>query len=293
MSGGGPQRWTIRRLIQTTAEYLESKGSQSARLDTELLLARALRTGRVQLYLRMDQPLMPRELDDFRDLVRRRAVMEPVAYILGRRDFFKITLNVTPAVLVPRPETEVLVDAVLEELAEDTSARLLDIGTGSGAIALALLHEREKLTAVATDVSAEALEVARGNAEELGLSDRVELREGSLFDLLNEGEAFDIVASNPPYIAEAEMDGLMPDVRKFEPRDALTPGGDGLSVIRELIEGAGEWTKPGGRLLVEIGAGQGEAAFSLAEAAGDWQDIEVRRDLAGLDRVLIARRRDH
>ncbi|MCB0220674.1 MAG: peptide chain release factor N(5)-glutamine methyltransferase, partial [Chrysiogenetes bacterium] len=157
-SGGGkPERWTIRRLIQTTAEYLESKGSPSARLDTELLLARALDTDRVQLYLRMDQPLLPAELDAFRALVRRRAAHEPVAYILGRRDFYGVSLEVGPAVLIPRPETEVLVDAVLEELPEDSQARILDIGTGSGAIALAVLKERPGVSAVATDVSSEAL----------------------------------------------------------------------------------------------------------------------------------------
>lgn len=293
-SGGGrPERWTIRRLIQTTAEYLESKGSPSARLDTELLLSRALDTDRVQLYLRMDQPLLPAELDAFRELVRRRATHEPVAYILGRREFYGVSLEVSPAVLIPRPETEVLVDAVLEELPEDSQARVLDIGTGSGAIALAVLKERPQVSAIATDVSTEALALAKKNAEALRLSGRIEFREGSLLEPLESGERFEIVASNPPYITEAEMAGLMPDVRDFEPRGALTPGGDGLALVRQIVEGAGPFVKPGGLLLVEIGATQGEAAYALAEAAGAWQDIEVRRDLAGLDRTLIARRRDH
>ncbi|MCB0219099.1 MAG: peptide chain release factor N(5)-glutamine methyltransferase, partial [Chrysiogenetes bacterium] len=176
---------------------------------------------------------------------------------------------------------------------EDSQARILDIGTGSGAIALAVLKERPGVSAVATDVSSEALALAKKNAEVLGLSERVAFREGSLLEPVEVGETFEVVASNPPYIAEAEMVGLMPDVREFEPRGALTPGGDGLALVRQIIEGAGPFVKPGGLLLIEIGATQGEAAYALAEAAGAWQDIEVRRDLAGLDRTLIARRRDH
>ena len=292
-SAGKAERWTIRRLMQTTTEYLAQKGSDSARLDTELLLARALGTDRVQLYLRMEQPLLPQELDAFRELVRRRAAHEPVAYILGRRDFYGITLEVAPEVLIPRPATEILVDAALEFLGADAQARMLDIGTGSGAIALALLKERPGLAAVATDVSAPALALAKKNAAALGLETRAEFREGSLLAPLAADEVFGLVASNPPYIAEAELVTLSPDVRDYEPRGALTPGADGLALVKEIVGGAARHLRAGGLLLIEIGATQGEAAYALAEAAGAWQDIEVRRDLAGLDRLLVARRRDH
>jgi len=287
-SGG---RWTIRRLIQTTAEYLERKGSSSPRLDAELLLAKALSCERVQLYLNMDQPLLEPELAVYRECVRRRAAREPVAYILGEKEFYGLRFRVSPAVLIPRPDTETLVEAALGEIPAEAPARIADIGVGSGAVVLALASKRLSAGFVGTDVSKAALALAEQNAQALGLGSRVEWREGPLLEPFRAGEVFDGIVSNPPYIPTAEMGRLEPEIRGYEPRGALDGGPGGLACLSPLIDGAGTWIRKGGFLACEFGDGQSEALFSLAEKAGIWERIEIRQDLAGLDRVLLARRK--
>ena len=284
--------WTVLRLMRWSGEFLESKGVERGRLDAEHLLAHALGLPRLQLYLQFDRPLAREELDLFRPLLRRRADREPLQYILGRAAFRELELTVDRRVLIPRPETEVLVDEVLAWAAAQGRAGLsaVDIGTGSGAIALSLVREGPFGRVVATDASGDALDVARGNAAALGLGDGVEFRPGSLFAALDDGETFDVVVSNPPYVAEAEAESLEPEVAVWEPVQALFGGPDGLAIIRELVRGAGVHLHPGGLLALEVGAGQIGLVVAEVENIGGYDDVRVRRDLAGRQRVILARR---
>jgi len=278
--------------MRWSGEYLESKGVARGRLDAEHLLAHAVGVPRLQLYLQFDRPLRPEELDRFRPLLRRRAEREPLQYILGRAAFRELELTVDPRVLVPRPETEVLVEEVLAWAAarsrDDLTA--VDLGTGSGAIALSLLHEGPFVRVVATDASEDALAVAALNARTAGLEERLELRRGSLFEPLGRGERFDVVVSNPPYVAEAEASGLEPEVGVWEPAQALFGGVDGLEVLRAIVGGAGPCLRPGGLLALEVGAGQAGLVVTAVEGGGEYDDVSVRRDLAGRQRVVLARR---
>ena len=283
--------WTVLRLMRWSGEYLEGKGVERGRLDAEHLLAHALGVPRLQLYLQFDRPLDRRELDLFRPLLRRRAGREPLQYILGRATFRELDLHVDRRVLIPRPETEVLVGEVLAwaaaQVRKDMSA--VDIGTGSGAIALSLVHEGPFARVVATDASEDALAVARGNAAALGLSAKVDFRAGALFAALDNGEIFDVVVSNPPYVAETEAETLEPEVGVWEPGQALFGGPDGLAIVRALVGGAGARLRPGGLLAMEVGAGQAGLVVAEVESIGGYDDVRVRRDLAGRQRVILAR----
>jgi release factor glutamine methyltransferase len=289
---GAEEVWTVLRLMRWSGEYLEGKGVERGRLDAEHLLAHALGVPRLQLYLDYDRPLEKTELDLFRPLLRRRAEREPLQYILGRAAFRELDLKVDTRVLIPRPETEVLVDEVLAAVEGREGLTALDLGTGSGAIALSLLEEGPFPRVVAVDVSASALEVARENAEANGLEDRIELRLGSLFEAVQDGETFDVVVSNPPYIAEGEADSLEPEVGVWEPSGALFGGPDGLAVARQIVTGAGARLKAGGLLALEVGERQPGIVVAAVEATGQYNDVRVRRDLAGRQRVVLARRSD-
>jgi release factor glutamine methyltransferase len=278
--------------MRWSGEYLEGKGVEKGRLDAEHLLSHALGIPRLQLYLQFDRPVDREELDHFRPLLRRRADREPLQYILGRAAFRELDLQVDRRVLIPRPETEVLVDEVLAWAAtqgrDDLTAA--DVGTGSGAIALSLVHEGPFGRVVAIDISPDALDVARANADVLALTDRVDFRMGALFAPLRDGEIFDVVVSNPPYVAEAEAETLEPEVGVWEPGQALFGGPDGLAVIRALLAGAGDRIRPGGLLALEVGAGQAGLVMAEVETIGGYDDVRVRRDLAGRQRVILARR---
>jgi release factor glutamine methyltransferase len=299
-SAGAPARgqgrdgevWTVLRLMRWSGEYLEGKGIERGRLEAEHLLAGALGVGRLQLYLQFDRPLSAEDLDRFRPLLRRRADREPVQYILGRAAFRELDLKVDRRVLIPRPETEVLVDEVLEwaraGAREDLS--VVDLGTGSGAIALSLAAEGPFTRIVATDASADALVVAGANASAAGLEDRVEFREGSLFDALAADERFDVVVSNPPYVTEAELETLEPEVRIWEPAQALAGGVDGMAVVRAIVEGAAGHLSPGGLLALEVGAAQASSVVGRLEVEGGYEDVRVRRDFTGRERMVLARR---
>ncbi|MBI5014163.1 MAG: peptide chain release factor N(5)-glutamine methyltransferase [Deltaproteobacteria bacterium] len=275
-------------LVRIAAGYLAEKGIEGARLDAEILLAHALDVPRIQLYLQFDKPLETREVDAYRELVRRRARREPAAYVTGCREFWSLALRVDPRVLIPRPETERLVEAALERM-EVPSGRLADLGTGSGAIALALLSERTGWEAVGTDVSDGALAVAAENAGRLGLQDRFEARRGDLVAPLG-GESFDLVVSNPPYIPSGDLATLEPEVCGYEPRAALDGGVDGLDVLRRVAVDAPRVLRPGGWLVVEFGAGQGAAVRGLLEAGGAYADVRILSDYTGRPRVAAARR---
>jgi release factor glutamine methyltransferase len=281
--------WTILRMILWSAEYLKNKGVETGRLDAEWLLAAALGVDRLQLYLKYDRPLSSEEREAFKPLLRRRAGREPLQYIIGRTGFRELELKTDPRVLIPRPETEVLVQEVLD-WASAGAESVWDMGTGAGAVALSLAAEGTWTRVVATDVSPEALSVAADNAERYDLGGHVEFREGSLFEPLEEGERFDVIVSNPPYIAEGEKGELQPEVRDWEPPEALFAGEDGLDVIRELVAGAPKHLLSGGLLALECGLGQAEGIAADVQATGAFGAVRIRADLTGRPRFVTAER---
>ena len=266
----------VREVLQRSASWLRDKGFESARLEAELLLAHLLGLDRVTLYTQADRPLDTGELERCRELLRRRAQGEPVAYLTGKREFYGLEFAVGPAVLVPRPETELLVDRAREL----RPARILDVGTGSGCIAVACAVRLPEAEVTATDLSAPALEIARENARRHGVAERVRFLEGDLFAPVA-GERFDLVVSNPPYVA----DGDAAAVARHEPGSALFAEPRGLDVIARLLAAAPEHLAPGGTLLLEIGEDQADEVRALATGFGA---VSVRPDLAGRPRVLEA-----
>jgi len=281
---------TAGEALESATDAIRAAGVESARLDAELLLAEATGRDRAALVADPDGAVEPAAARSFAEMVRRRLRREPVAYIVGRRGFRHLELAVDRRVLIPRPETELLVELALEL----APRRLLDVGTGSGAVALAVAAELPECDVVATDTSAAALEVARANAERLGLAGRVELVEGSLPE---RGE-FDLVLANLPYVSEAEWGGLEPEVTEWEPREALLAGPDGLDAIRALLAECVRLLSPPAPqtanarvevLALEIGDGQAAAVRELLVEAG-FGAVETRRDLAGIERVVVGRR---
>jgi release factor glutamine methyltransferase len=290
--------WTVRELLAWTAERFTGLGIDDARVDAERLLARALGCSRIQLYVQHDRLLDDDERTGFRELVRRRLAREPVAYIEGSKGFHALDLElvVDRRVLIPRPETEHLVDWLLESLRPPPAPlmNVLDVGTGSGAIALAVAKARHEVHVTAVDASPDALEVARQNVErfELGegveIGERVTLRVSNLLDAVEiPSGGFDAIAANLPYIPSGELRTLAPEVRDWEPRAALDGGPDGLAVIRRLIAVVRERRAlaPGGRLLLEVGIGQAETVEGLLRAAG-FDDVGSRSDYARIPRVV-------
>jgi release factor glutamine methyltransferase len=268
-------------LTWTSGRFAE-RGIPSARLDAEVLLAHVLKTNRVALYTGFDQPLEEAELAAYRELIRRRLGGEPVAYLIGEQEFWSLPLAVDARVLVPRRDTETLVEVGVRA----GGARVADVATGSGAIALALAKELPDARVVATDVSADALAVARANVERHALGERIELRQGDLVQPLDDG--YQLIVSNPPYVPTGALAGLAPEVRR-EPRLALDGGVDGLTVLRRLIPAARAKLADGGTLAVEHGYDQGAAVRGLLEAAG-YRDVTTTRDLAGNERVTSGKR---
>jgi release factor glutamine methyltransferase len=287
------EQWTIATLLETAAGYLRSKGSSSPRLDAELLLAEILGLERIHLYTGFDRPLAAGEVDRFRALIARRAAHEPVAYILGRAHFRRLELEVGPAVLIPRPETEELVEAALDLLRRRPPWRersspaclIADVGTGSGAIALSLAQEGS-YPVLATDIQAEALAVAARNGAAVGVEALVELKQTDLLAEVPDA-SLHLVVSNPPYVTSGDMATLAPDIRMFEPETALEGGPDGLAVIRCLLPEAARVLRPGGSLLLEVGDGQAEAVAGLAVAAG-FCAVTVRKDMSRKERIVEA-----
>ncbi len=274
----------LAEVLRLSTGYLQDHGSATPRLDAELLIGHALGLERIALYTGFDRPLSEPELAACRALLERRGRREPVAYIIGRCGFHGLDLAVDARVLVPRPETEVLVERCLA-LLDERAAEVLDVGTGSGAIALAIKAARPDARVTATDVSADALAVAAANAAALGLE--VEPLESDLLAALA-GRRFDLIASNPPYIAEAEMEGLEPEVARFEPRLATVGGETGTEVLGRLIAAAPGALGAGGWLVVECGAGQAPWVQEVMVTAGG-REVFAERDLAGIERVVGGR----
>jgi release factor glutamine methyltransferase len=277
--------WSIKRVLSWAADDLKRRGNDSARLDVELLLGRVLGLDRIGLILQSERPLAASELARFRELFKRRRTGEPVAYLLGEREFYGITLRVDARVLVPRPDSERLVEVALERTrARNMSGRALDLCTGSGCIAIAFARHRPTWDVTASDISSDALQVASDNAHRTGAIRNVRLVQGSLFESVP-GERFDLVTANPPYIPAGDIAGLPADVRDFEPRLALDGGADGLDLVREIAAHGGSHLTPGGLLALEIGADQGPQALQVLRERG-YRDVELAKDLGGRDRVV-------
>lgn len=283
--------WTIARLLSWTTDFFREHGIENPRLDAEVLLGAVLGKDRMYLYVHFDEPLEPVELARFRSYVKERAAHVPLAYVLGRREFMGLDFRVTRDTLIPRPDTEVLVQCAVDFLrARAAEGRddlaLADIGTGTGAIALSVLHYTEGTRADAVDISPAAAEVARENAERLNLTERIEIHEGDLTAPLA-GRSYDVILSNPPYIPTADIATLMPEVRSHEPHLALDGGRDGLTLYRRLAADAPALLREGGMIAVEVGIGEACDVACLLERHPRIVRTEIHRDLGGIERVVV------
>ncbi|TVR61965.1 MAG: peptide chain release factor N(5)-glutamine methyltransferase [Gemmatimonadales bacterium] len=284
------EAWSVLRLLRWSARYLTEKGVAEGRLDAEHLLAHTLGLSRLELYLQFERPLDPDELARFKPLLLDRARRRPLQYVLGRAAFREIEVQVDERVLIPRPETEELVGAVLARCREwgRDGLSAVDVGTGSGVIALSLLVEGPFRQVVAVDRSTDAVELARENARALGLADRVEFRVGHLLDPVGEGERFHAVVANLPYVAPDELEGLEPEVRDWEPEMALVAPDHGLSLLREVVRRSPHVLHPGGLLALEVGAGQADAVARAMDGEPALGAPLILRDLARQDRIVMA-----
>lgn len=280
--------WTIAGVLEWTKQYFANKGIENPRLDAEILLCSVLKCERITLYVHFDQPLQDEELAVYRGYVGRRANQEPLAYILGEKAFMNHIFKVTSAVLIPRPETELLVESIAKLAAGSGAESLLDLGTGSGAIIVSLLDMLPQAVGMAVDISADALKIAGENAENINVSSRLTLVESDLFGKLKQGEKFDVIVSNPPYIPAAEIAGLAADVQR-EPLGALDGGNDGLNFYKRIISGCSQWLQPDGLLAFEVGIGQAQTVRELCCQAG-FKATAVRKDYADIERMVFATR---
>lgn len=287
--------WTIGRLLTWTTDYLKQRGAESPRLEAEILLAEARGCERIQLYTAFGETVSEAVRATFRGYVQRRAAGEPVAYVVGHREFYSLSFRVQRGVLIPRPETELLVVEVLDAIAqrgpEMPPPRIADVGTGSGAIAVALAKHAPTCRITAIDRSPQALEVATGNIQNHGVADRVTVCPGDLLGDLPAEPSFDFVVSNPPYVSEAEWQQLPPTIRDFEPREALVGGPTGVETIARLVPQAAERLAAGGWLLFEVSPMIEAAARQCLADDNRFEPAVTKKDLAGLPRVLKARRR--
>lgn len=272
--------WTVLKILDWTTQFFENKGMEGSRLDAEVLLAAILKMERVMLYANFDRPMEPDELAEYKSVIKRRGTKEPVAYIIGSRGFWNFDFKVDPRVLIPRPDTERLIEVVLERAKDLDVKTILDIGTGSGVIAVTLKSEFQNVQVTATDICEGALEVAKENAKTLGLA--VNFLHSDLFSEVL--QSFDIIVSNPPYIAESDKEMLSDDVIAHEPHIALFAD-DGLSIYKRLIPTAYERINSGGLLALEIGYDQGEKVQELCVAAG-FTDVTIVKDYGGNERVV-------
>ena len=302
-------QWTIIKTLRWTADYFRDKGVLEPRASAEVLLAHVLGLSRLDLYLRYDQPLAPEELARFKVLMVRRRHGEPVAYLTGHREFWSLDFQVAPGVLIPRPETEILVSAALEAArGEIVGAGLqpsptekgregqprswgVEIGVGSGAVAVALAKELPQMDWLALDLSAAALGVARDNARRHGVGERLHFVRGDLVSGLKPVPSFALMVANLPYVPRAEWEQLPKDIREFEPREALLGGEDGLDLIRLLVRQAQHYLPPGGRLALEVGAGQAGSVLELLRETEAYEQLESLKDYQGVQRVVRALRR--
>jgi len=286
--------WTIGRILKWTEQYFKDKGIESPRLDAEVLLAHVLEKQRIYLYVHFDEPLQPGELAAYREMIKKRVLRVPVAQILGEKEFMGLTFKVTADTLVPRPDTEILVQAAVDRLramAGEEPLRFADIGTGSGAICLSVLHYLSDTVADTVDISPAARAVAEENAASLGLADRITFHTGDLLQPLS-GISFAAILSNPPYIPEADIATLAPEVRLKEPHTALSGGQDGLDFYRRLAKEAPAMLVPGGFTAFEVGIHQAGDVADLLKANPLIDRTEILPDYAGIDRVVVGWRKN-
>ncbi|MGD8230047.1 MAG: peptide chain release factor N(5)-glutamine methyltransferase [Desulfobacteraceae bacterium] len=290
--------WTIKELLKVTTDYLAKKEIESPRLSAEILLAHQLDMDRVKLYLRFDQPLHDKEVTGYRSLIKRRLNREPIQYITGVQEFWSMDFAVGPQVMVPRPETELLVEHALalcrqKRSTEGSCGRILDLGTGCGAIAVAIARELEGVAVWASDVSQEALDVARRNAKKHGVEERIEFVLSDLWENLSGQElTFDVIVSNPPYIKSRAMASLPPEVRGYEPWHALDGGEEGMLYITDIIREAPRHLNPGGWILLEMDPDQTEQALGLLEASDSYGQKVRLKDYSHTYRVVMAQKID-
>lgn len=291
--------WTILEILRWTTGHFQEKGVAEPRTSAEVLLAHALGISRLDLYLRHDQPLTPEELARFKTLVLRRRAGEPVAYITGHREFWSLDFKVTPAVLIPRPETETLVASILEVLKSENGKRktengidwALEVGVGSGAIIIALARELPEMRWLGVDISGPALAVARENAARHGVADRIHFLRGNLLAPLQPGPRLQLLVANLPYVPRPVWEELPKDIKEFEPQEALLGGVDGLDLIKPLVQAAPGVLSPGGWLALEVADGQAPKVAALMAETGAYEQIEKIPDYLGIERVIRTRRR--
>jgi release factor glutamine methyltransferase len=286
------QVWTIGALLKWTTDYLASKGAAlaTARLEAQLLLAHVLKCKKVDLLVRHDEIPPEPQRSAFRELIKRRVDGLPVAYLVGSREFYLLEFEVTPAVLVPRPETETLVAEALKRLKPLASPMVLDLCTGSGCIGISIAHQKTDARVTATDVSPDALDLAKKNARRHGVDTRMHFRQGDLFAALPAGSVFDAILCNPPYIAPGELATLAPDVKDHEPRLALDGGPDGLAFYRRIAAEVERFLSPGGLLLLEIGSTQDESVRSIFASCTGLELGKTLKDAADLPRVVCVKK---
>jgi release factor glutamine methyltransferase len=281
--------WTVRRVLEWTTQHLKTHGSDTPRLDAEILLAHSRGCPRIALYTQFDEPLSDPVRARMRELVQRRAQAEPVAYLVGHREFFSLDFDVTRDVLIPRPDTETLVMAALDAAKPLAEPKILDLCTGSGCVAIAVAKNCPPARVTATDVSAAAIQVATENAAKLQVAGRVHFAVGDLFAAVGPDDRFDIIAANPPYVTTSELESLAQDIRKYEPRSALDGGPDGLDVVRRIIGEAPSHLASGGQIFIEISSEQAAAVQALFAGNSHYADVRALKDLAGRLRVIAAR----
>lgn len=282
--------WTVRRILTWTTQHFSERGCDTPRLDAEILLAHVLQCPRIQLYVQYDRQLTEQERAGLRALVKRRAAKEPVAYLVGKREFFGLDFLISSDVLIPRPDTETLVVALLDYLKDFPAAEVIELGVGSGAISVASAVQETDLKIHAVDLSPQALQIAAENARRHEVATRIAFYEGDLFAPLPVELQVDAVVSNPPYVQTAELDQLDADVKDHEPRLALDGGEDGLEIARRIIAEAPRFLKPNGLLLLELGPDNIRSAAESLESQAEYQQIHILKDAAGRERVLSARR---
>ncbi|MBK7858456.1 MAG: peptide chain release factor N(5)-glutamine methyltransferase [Archangiaceae bacterium] len=287
MAADNAETWTVRKVLGWTSQHFEKANVDAPRLTAELLLGHSLKVDRVTLYTQLDRPLNKDELGAYRALIQRRVGGEPTQYLTGQKEFYGRRFQVDARVLIPRPETELLVEAVLKLCAKDAPSRVLDLCTGSGCIAVTIACERPQASVWATDLLADACAVAKLNAEALGAGGRVTVLQGDLLAAVPQGPRFDVVVSNPPYVMAAELPTLQREVQR-EPRAALDGGADGLDLVRRIAEAAPPYLKAGGTLALEIGDGQGDAVRDILVRAG-YHEVRIEKDLARHDRLAFGR----
>lgn len=285
-----PQTWTIKALLDWITPYLSEKDVDAPRLCAELLVCHVLKKQRIQLYTEFNAVVPPDQLAQLRALVKRASDHEPVAYLVGQTEFYSMTFNVRPGCLIPRPETELLVQHAIEFLrTRSENQSVLDLCSGSGCIAAAIANNVKSTRITATDLSQTALDIAKENCDKHALSDRITLLHGDLFAPVPQTR-YDLIVSNPPYVTDSEYEALDKNVKDYEPKQALTAGPQGLDIYERILAKVGDYLTPDGTLILEIGCQQGPDVTTLMNQTGLFTKVEIHKDTANLDRIVIGNR---